>query len=77
MLFTAFFFAISLLLLALVTAASLWRTTRPWPVGHGEFLGQLLLDVGGWTVLMYCSGGADNPFVSYFIVPVVVAAGCA
>jgi two-component system, sensor histidine kinase RegB len=67
-------FAASLLLLALVTAASLWRTTRPWPVGHGEFLGQLLLDVGGWTVLMYCSGGADNPFVSYYIVPVVVAA---
>ncbi|WP_116366665.1 ATP-binding protein [Parahaliea mediterranea] len=66
--------ASALLLLALVTTASLWRTTRPWPVRQGEFLAQLLVDVLGWTVLMYCSGGADNPFVSYFIVPVVVAA---
>ncbi|WP_187275708.1 ATP-binding protein [Parahaliea aestuarii] len=66
--------ATALLLLALITAASLWRTTRPWPVRQDEFLAQLLVDVLGWTVLMYCSGGADNPFVSYFIVPVVVAA---
>lgn len=66
--------AVSLVLLAVITVASLWRTTRPRPVSHGEFLAQLLVDVVGWTVLMYCSGGADNPFVSYYIVPVVVAA---
>lgn len=66
--------AASLVLLAMVTAASLWRTTRDRPVSHGEFLMQLLVDVLGWTALMYFSGGADNPFVSYYIVPVVVAA---
>ena len=36
-------------LLALLTMASLWRTTRPWPVADNEFLAQLLVDVLGWT----------------------------
>ncbi len=62
------------LALALLTAISLWRTTQPWPVYQREFLLQLMMDVAGWTVLMFFSGGADNPFVSYYIVPLVVAA---
>ena len=65
---------ISLALLALLTIASLWRTTRPWPVADNEFLAQLMVDVLGWTSLMYFSGGASNPFVSYYIVPLVIAA---
>jgi two-component system sensor histidine kinase RegB len=65
---------ISLAALALLTMASLWRTTRPWPVTDYEFLAQLLLDVLGWTALMYFTGGANNPFVSYYIVPLVIAA---
>ncbi len=66
--------ALSLIGLAAVTALSLWRTTRPWPVTDREFLAQLLIDVLGWTALMYFSGGANNPFVSYYIVPLVIAA---
>ncbi len=65
---------IALVALALLTAASLWRCTRTWPVTDGEFLAQLLIDVLGWTVLMYFTGGANNPFVSYYIVPLVIAA---
>ena len=65
---------ISLAALALLTIASLWRTTRPWPVADNEFLAQLVVDVLGWTSLMYFSGGANNPFVSYYIVPLVIAA---
>jgi len=64
----------SLVALATITVASLWRCTRPWPVTDNEFLAQLLIDVLGWTALMYFSGGASNPFVSYYIVPLVVAA---
>lgn len=64
----------SLALMAVITAASLWRCTRSWPVTDNEFLAQLLIDVVGWTVLMYFSGGANNPFVSYYIVPLVIAA---
>ncbi len=61
-------------LLGAITCLGLWRTTRPWPVADGEFLAQLLLDVVGWTVLMYFTGGANNPFVSYYLVPLVVSA---
>jgi two-component system sensor histidine kinase RegB len=64
----------SLGLLAAVTMASLWRCSRPWPVADGEFLAQLLVDVAGWTALMYFTGGANNPFVSYYIVPLVISA---
>ncbi len=66
--------ATSLLILAVLTLLSLWRTTRPWPVTDNEFFTQLLLDIVGWSILMYFTGGANNPFVSYFIVPVVIAA---
>ena len=65
---------VSLALLGLLTAASLWRTHRPWPVSEVEFLAQLLLDVVIWTALMYFTGGANNPFVSYYIVPLVISA---
>jgi two-component system sensor histidine kinase RegB len=66
--------AVSLVLLAAITMASLWRCTRPWPVADNEFLAQLLVDVAGWTALMYFTGGANNPFVSYYIVPLVISA---
>ncbi len=65
---------LSLVAIALVTMASLWRTTRPWPVADHEFLAQLMIDVLGWTALMYFTGGANNPFVSYYIVPLVISA---
>ena len=65
---------VSLVLLAVVTAGSLWRTTRSAPVTDAEFLTQLLIDVVGWTFLMYFTGGANNPFISYYIVPLVIAA---
>jgi two-component system sensor histidine kinase RegB len=65
---------ISLAVMVALSVASLWRTTRSWPVDDREFLAQLLVDVLGWTALMYCSGGANNPFVSYYIVPLVIAA---
>jgi two-component system sensor histidine kinase RegB len=64
----------SLVLMAAVTMASLWRTTRPWPVADREFLVQLIIDVLGWSALMYFTGGANNPFISYYVVPVVIAA---
>ncbi|CAA0102805.1 Sensor histidine kinase RegB [Halioglobus japonicus] len=65
---------VGVMVLGVLTAISLWRTTKPWPVSTREFVLQLLVDVIGWTALMYFSGGADNPFISYYIVPVVVAA---
>ena len=65
---------ISIGILALITAASFWRCNSYWPITDQEFFAQLLIDVLGWTSLMYFSGGANNPFVSYYIVPLVVSA---
>mgnify|MGYP003683004751 CR=1 FL=1 len=35
---------------------------------------QLLIDILGLTLLLFFSGGADNPFVSYYLVPLCIAA---
>ena len=66
--------AISLVAVALLTLVTFWRCSRPLPVSDGEFLAQLMIDVCGWTALMYFTGGANNPFISYYIVPLVVSA---
>ncbi|MEH6569221.1 MAG: ATP-binding protein [Halioglobus sp.] len=66
--------ASSLIILASITVASLWRCTRFWPITDQEYFAQLVVDVLGWTALMYFSGGANNPFISYYIVPLVVSA---
>jgi len=38
------------------------------------FFSQLLVDVMAITLLLFFSGGADNPFVSYYLVPLCIAA---
>ncbi len=63
----------AILLLAAATAFTFWRLSKPWPVTDGEFFAQLLVDVGGLSLLLYCSGGATNPFVSYYLVPLAIA----
>ncbi|HSB95428.1 MAG TPA: ATP-binding protein [Spongiibacteraceae bacterium] len=55
------------------TTFTFWRLRKSWPVTDGEFFAQLLLDVGGLSLLLYCSGGATNPFVSYYLVPLAIA----
>jgi two-component system sensor histidine kinase RegB len=66
--------AVSLVVLAMITVASLWWSTRATEVDNRQFFAQLMVDVLGWSALMYYSGGADNPFISYYVVPLVVAA---
>jgi two-component system sensor histidine kinase RegB len=39
-----------------------------------EFLLNLSIDILGLTVLLFFTGGASNPFVSYFLVPVTIGA---
>lgn len=51
-----------------------WRLARPWPVTHKEFFAQLLVDVAALTALVYLSGGGANPFVSFYLVPLIIAA---
>jgi two-component system sensor histidine kinase RegB len=62
------------LLATLANALTFWRLRRPWPVTDVEFFGHMLLDVATLSVLLYLSGGATNPFVSYYLVPLSISA---
>jgi len=61
-------------LLALVNAISWWRLSLDYPVGNTELLMQLVVDVAVLSVLLYYSGGSTNPFVSLYLLPLVIAA---
>ncbi|HHX81456.1 MAG TPA: HAMP domain-containing histidine kinase, partial [Pseudomonadaceae bacterium] len=63
-----------LLLLALCNGALYLRLRSRTMPSEGEFFLHLLLDVLGLSLLLYLSGGANNPFVSYFLVSVTIAA---
>lgn len=51
-----------------------WRLGQPRAVDHNEYLLHLLADIAGLTLLFYFTGGATNPFVTYYLVPVTIAA---
>ncbi len=63
-----------IMLMALVTLATLLRLRLSWPVSDGEYFLQLLLDVIALTVLLYYSGGSTNPFISYYLVILTICA---
>ena len=51
-----------------------WRLSRDFPVSQSELLLQLVADVAVLTVLLYYSGGSTNPFISLYLLPLVIAA---
>ncbi|MCB8889889.1 ATP-binding protein [Vreelandella malpeensis] len=51
-----------------------WRLGRPRAVSHLEYLLHLLADITGLTLLFYFTGGSTNPFITYYLVPVTIAA---
>lgn len=57
--------------LCLLTAL---RLRGPWPVTELEYAVQLGCDLMIHSVLLYFSGGSTNPFVSYYLVPLTIAA---
>src|SRR5690606_2808633 len=54
--------------------ATAGRLRRAWPVTDREVLGHVLLDVSLLLAAFYAAGGATNPFVYLFLVPLAVAA---
>lgn len=60
--------------LAAITAITFWRLRWQLDVSDGEFFGHLLCDISLLTVMLYFSGGVTNPFVSYYLVPISIAA---
>lgn len=58
--------------LVILNAASLLRLRLDRPITNGALFGGLLLDVLGLSAQLYLSGGATNPFVSLFLLQVVL-----
>lgn len=63
-----------ILVMALVNLLTWWRLSWPRPVTDTEYLLHLLTDVMGLSLLFYLTGGATNPFISYFLVPLTISA---
>jgi two-component system, sensor histidine kinase RegB len=60
--------------LALFAAFVLWRLSKPWPVSEAEVVLHLAVDICVLWYLLYLTGGATNPFISVYIIPVALAA---
>jgi two-component system sensor histidine kinase RegB len=59
---------------AALTLLTHWRSYLSTPISENEFCGHLLVDIFALTSVMYFSGGATNPFISYYLVPISIAA---
>lgn len=64
----------AIIAMGLVNVATWWRLGRPRAVTDTEYLLHLLTDITGLTLLFYYTGGSTNPFISYYLVPVTIAA---
>ena len=51
-----------------------WRLRSDYPVSNFELFAQLCADVLALSVLLYYGGGSTNPFISLFLLPLVIAA---
>jgi len=61
------------LLIFLFNVVTWFRLQKSWAVKPLEFFLQIFADIIGVTFLFYFSGGASNPFVSYYLVPLSIA----
>ena len=59
---------------AAINIMTLLRIRKPHPVSSWEFFVQLVLDTLILYALLYFSGGSTNPFVSLFLLPLVIVA---
>jgi len=67
------------MMLTIATLASLnlfsWlRLRSSSPVSNPELFAQLSVDVIALTILLYYGGGSTNPFISLYLLPLVIAA---
>ena len=60
--------------LAAFNFASWLRLRAASPVSNMELFAQLCVDVSALSVLLYFAGGSTNPFVSLYLLPLVIAA---
>lgn len=60
--------------LVLLNLVSWWRLSLDYPVSNIELFTQLVADVGVLSILLFHAGGSTNPFVSLYLLPLVIAA---
>ena len=65
---------IGIAVLALFDAFVWWRLRQPWRLAETEVVMHLAVDTGVLCYLLYLTGGATNPFVTLYIVPIALAA---
>ncbi len=65
--------ALLLFVFALITLQGWWRQWRS-AISSREFFANLMADSTLFTLLLYFSGGASNPFISYYLIPITIAA---
>ena len=66
-----------IIVMGFILAINAWvffRLLHQSMVNDQEFLWHLLFDVLTLTLLLYFGGGASNPFVSFFLVPITISA---
>lgn len=61
-------------LLALFNLFSWLRLRADYPVSNMEMFAQLSIDVLALSLLLYYAGGSTNPFISLYLLPLVIAA---
>jgi len=61
-------------LLTVLNALTWLRLKSGYRVGDAELFGQMLLDVAGLSAVFYFTGGASNPFVWFYLLPLMIAA---
>ncbi|MER5172845.1 ATP-binding protein [Thioclava sp. GXIMD2076] len=59
-------------LLVALNLFALWRCRKGWGVPDWVITVELLIDIAALTLLLYYSGGATNPFVTLFILQVML-----
>lgn len=64
----------TLSLSAMLCLGAALRLRMQWPVTDLEYAGHLACDLIIHSLLLYFTGGPTNPFVSYYLVPLTIAA---
>lgn len=67
-------FLLAVLLLTVFNGWTLWRLRQRAVVGEAGLFLQLAVDVALMSLVFYRTGGATNPFVSWYLVPLAIAA---
>ena len=66
--------ALVLAIYASITIATANRGRVNIPITNREFFVHLLVDIFFFSMLLYLSGGASNPFISYYLISISIAA---